>query len=52
VAGGPDAMLSCLFDGRARLEISLALLVIGWVLAFVTLGALGFEPPVFFAACW
>ena len=52
MAGGPDAMLSCLFDCRARLEISLVLLVIGWVLAFVTLGALGFEPPVFFAACW
>jgi hypothetical protein len=50
VAGGPDAMWSCLFDGRARLGILLALLVIGWVLAFVTLGALGFELPVFFAA--
>ena len=50
MAGGPDAMWSCLFDGRARLGILLALLVIGWVLAFVTLGALGFELPVFFAA--
>ena len=38
-------MLSCLFDGRARLEISLALLVIGCVLAFVSLRALGFDPP-------
>ena len=28
MAGGPDAMWSCVFDGRARLGISLALLVI------------------------